>query len=390
MWYEISYHSRKGSGSNEPVQAECAPSDGKYGRIEGMPSPLEAIEILVRCESPTEDLAACNDVVLRARDLAAQVLGTPAQIRQVNGRPVFWFGPPNPEIILLGHLDTVWPKGSFAPLWEVKGDVARGPGIFDMKAGFIQALFALKGIDGSVALVATTDEESGSATSKEMIQELSKGAKAVLVLEAAIDGKVKIGRKGTAMYQVIVHGRASHAGLEPEKGINATTEMAHIILKLATLESAEHGTTVVPTVLRSGSTTNTVPDHAVLDIDIRSFSQADLRRVDAAINSLAPINPGARIEVTGGLNRPPLEPASTKYLYNRAEKVAQSLGMTLGSASVGGASDGNFAAAAGARVLDGLGAVGSGAHALSEWVSVSAIDERINFLHHLIEDLLHD
>lgn len=362
----------------------------KYGRIEGMPTPLEAVEVLVRCESPTEDLASCNEVVELARDLTTRVLGTPAQIRQINGRPVFWYGVDKPEIVLLGHLDTVWPKGSFEPLWEVKGDVARGPGIFDMKAGFVQALFALKGIEGSVALVATTDEESGSATSKELIQELSKGAKAVLVLEAAIDGKVKIGRKGTAMYQVTVLGRASHAGLEPEKGINATTEMAHIVLKLATLESAEHGTTVVPTLLRSGNTTNTVPDHASLDIDIRSFSQVDLLRVDAAIRSIKPTNQDARIEISGGLNRPPLEPASTKYLYERAEKVAQGLGMKLGSASVGGASDGNFAAAAGAKVLDGLGAVGAGAHALNEWVSISAVDERINFLHHFIEDLLHD
>lgn len=390
MWYEISYHLRKGSSSKKPVKPGCAQSERKYGRIQAMPTALEALEILVRCESPTEDLAACNEVMGLASDIAQKVLSGPAQIRQINGRPVFWFGADKPEILLLGHLDTVWPKGSFAPLWEVNGDVARGPGIFDMKAGFIQALFALKGITGSVALVATSDEESGSATSKELIKELSKSAKAVLVLEAAIDGKVKIGRKGTAMYQVIVHGRASHAGLEPEKGVNATTEMAHIVLELSKLESAEHGTTVVPTVLRSGNTTNTVPDHAVLDIDIRSFSQADLTRVDESIRALKPTNKDARIEISGGLNRPPLEPSSTQYLYERAEKVAEKLGMTLDGASVGGASDGNFAAAAGAQVLDGLGAVGSGAHALSEWVSISAIDERILFLHNFIEELLND
>lgn len=355
-----------------------------------MPTALEALEILVRCESPTEDLAACNEVMALASEIAGKVLGTPAHIRQVNGRPVFWWGAEKPEIVLLGHLDTVWPKGSFAPLWEVKDDLVRGPGVFDMKAGFVQALFALKAITGSVALVATSDEESGSATSRELIKEISQGAKAVLVLEASLDGKVKIGRKGTAMYQIIVHGRASHAGLEPEKGINATTEVAHVVLQLSSLESAEHGTTVVPTVLRSGNTTNTVPDHAVLDIDVRSFSQADLIRVDESIRSLTPTNKEARIEISGGLNRPPLEPSSTQYLYERAEKVAHTLGMTLGSASVGGASDGNFAAAAGAQVLDGLGAVGAGAHALNEQVSNSAIAERINFLHNFIEDLLHD
>ena len=355
-----------------------------------MTTALEAIEALVRCESPTEDLAACNEVMGVASQIAESVLGRSAEIRQVGGRPVFWWGDAKPEIILLGHLDTVWPKGSFEPLWEVNGDVARGPGIFDMKAGFVQALFALKGIDGSVALVATSDEESGSATSKEFIKDLAKDAKAVLVLEAALGEKVKVGRKGTAMYQVIVHGRASHAGLEPEKGVNATTEIAHVVLDLAKLESKEHGTTVVPTVLRSGNTTNTVPDYASLDIDVRSYSQADLIRVDESIRSMNPANVDATIEISGGLNRPPLEPTSTQYLFERAENVAKKLGMDLGGASVGGASDGNFAAAAGARVLDGLGAVGEGAHALNEQISISAVDERINFLHHFIEDLLHD
>lgn len=361
--------------------------DDKYGRIEPM---LAALEALVRCESPTEDLAACHDVVKLAGDIAMRILGAPAHIREVNGRPVFWWGAENPQIVLLGHLDTVWPKGSFTPLWHVDGDVARGPGIFDMKTGFIQGLFALKGISGSVALVATTDEETGSETSRELIKELAEGAKAVLVLEAAADGKVKTGRKGTSMYQVNVHGRAAHAGLEPEKGINATVEMAHIVLQLAALESAEYGTTVVPTVLRSGNTTNTVPDHAVLDVDARSFSQAELLRVDGAIRALKPVNPEAKIEISGGLNRPPLELSATKDLYERAEKVASQLGMTLGHTSVGGASDGNFAAAAGARVLDGLGAVGAGAHAKNEWVSVKALQERSEFLHAFIEELLND
>lgn len=361
--------------------------DDKYGRIEPM---LTALEALVRCESPSEDLAACHEVVRLAGDIATRVLGIPARIREVNGRPVFWWGDENPQIVLLGHLDTVWPKGSFIPLWDVAGDVARGPGIFDMKAGFIQGLFALKGITGSVALIATTDEETGSETSRELIKKLAEGAKAVLVLEASLDGKVKTGRKGTSMYQVSAHGRAAHAGLEPEKGINTTVEIAHIILQLARLENTEYGTTVVPTVLRSGNTTNTVPDHAVLDIDARSFSQDELDRVDAAIHTLQPVNSQASIEITGGLNRPPLELSATKDLYERAEKVASQLGMVLGHAAVGGASDGNFAAAAGARVLDGLGAVGSGAHAKNEWVSVKALQERSEFLHTFIKELLDD
>ena len=358
----------------------------EYGRLTPM---LAAIEALVKCESPSEDLDACRSVVALASDIATRVLGTPAQIKEIEGRPVFWWGSESPKVLVLAHLDTVWPIGSFTPLWSVEGDVVRGPGVFDMKAGIVQALYALKGIEGDVALVATTDEEIGSHKSKELIKQLSSSADAVLVLEASLDGKVKTGRKGTAMYQISVHGKASHAGLEPEKGINATTEMAHVILALGALESAEHGTTVVPTLLSSGNTTNTVPDLAILDIDARSFSQAELERVDREIKSFAAVNPKAEIEITGGLNRPPLQPASTKALYERAEKVAAKLGMPpLGCAEVGGASDGNFAAAAGAQVLDGLGAVGGGAHAPSEWVKVSTIQERSEFLHAFIEELL--
>ncbi len=358
----------------------------EYGRLEPM---LAALEALVRCESPSEDIGACRSVVTLASDIATRVLGIPAQIKEIEGRPVFWWGAEKPEVLLLAHLDTVWPVGSYQPLWEINGDVLRGPGTFDMKAGFVQALFALKGIEGSVALVATTDEETGSHASKALIKDLSSQAKAVLVLEASLDGKVKTGRKGTAMYQIIVHGLASHAGLEPEKGVNTTTEIAHAILKLEALENLQHGTTVVPTLLHSGNTTNTVPDLAVLDIDARSFSQAELERVDREIKSFTAVNPRAKIEVTGGLNRPPLQPISTQALYKRAEKVAAAIGMSpLGSAEVGGASDGNFAAAAGAQVLDGLGAIGGGAHAPNEWVSIKSMQERSDFLHALIKDIL--
>jgi glutamate carboxypeptidase len=249
----------------------------------------------------------------------------------------------------------------------------------------------MKSIKGPVALVATTDEETGSLTSKEFIKEISAKAKSVLVVEASLEGKVKTGRKGTAMYQIKVLGKASHAGLEPEKGVNATVEMAHVVIAVSNLANTQFGTTVVPTTLTAGNTTNTVPDLAVLDIDIRSFSMAELERVDAAIKAIVPVNPETRYEVTGGFNRPPLETSSTMALYERAEKVAKEIGMpVLGHASVGGASDGNFAAAAGAQVLDGLGAVGSGAHAKHEWVDISTLEDRSKFLHALIKDLLNE
>ena len=352
---------------------------------------LSALEKLVRVESPTEDLAACREVMVCASQIAHDLLGTPAQIQEINGRPIFWWGSHTPDVILLAHLDTVWPKGSFQPLWSVNGKAATGPGIFDMKAGFIQALYAMVGIHGAVALVATSDEETGSAASKDFIKEISSRAKAVLVLEASLNGKVKTGRKGTAMYQITIHGKASHAGLEPEKGINATVEMAHAILKVSNLENIDLGTTVVPTMLRAGNTTNTVPDLATLDIDVRSFSISELNRVDTEIRKLVSVNPLTRYEVTGGFNRPPLETASTMALYERAEKVAKVLGMSpLGHASVGGASDGNFAAAAGVQVLDGLGAVGDGAHATHEWIDITTLESRSALLRALIEDILND
>lgn len=359
------------------------------GRIDPM---LSALERLVRCESPSEDLEACNRIIQIANEIAIEVLGISADIQMVNGRPLFWWGSKNPKVVLLTHLDTVWPIGSFDPVWQIDGDVLRGPGTFDMKVGFIQALYALQGLTGAerdVALIATTDEEIGSGASRELIFKLSKNASAVLVLEASLDGKVKTGRKGTAMYALKAVGLAAHAGLEPEKGVNATVEIAAQILKLKDLESKEHGTTVVPTLLKGGTTSNTVPAEATLEIDARSFSQSDLERVDRSIKSLRAQTSGAKIEVSGGLNRPVLEPAATKELYEIAERVAKSIGMApLGSAQVGGASDGNFAAAAGARVLDGLGAIGGGAHALTEWASVKAISERTNFLTEFIKELL--
>ena len=350
---------------------------------------LADLELLVECESPTEDLAACKKVVTLAAEISERVTGKKAEVREEKGRPVFWLGSADPKVILLAHLDTVWPIGSFTPLWSTEGDIARGPGIYDMKAGFIQALYAMKELDHSkVALVATTDEETGSATSRELIERISKSAAAVLVLESAIDGKVKVGRKGTSMYTVTIHGRAAHAGLEPEKGVNATIEAAKIVEALIKLENPAHGTSVVPTVLKSGTTTNTVPALATLEVDSRSFSMAEMERVKNAIFNLKAAHPEAKLEVSGGINRPPLEESATKKLYETFTKVTEKLGMApIGSAIVGGASDGNFAGIH-TQVLDGLGAVGSGAHALTENISISALEPRARLLQALVNELL--
>ncbi len=351
---------------------------------------LTDLKRLVECESPTEDLVACNQVVDLAIEITNSLLKVKSEKVMENGRPVYWWGSKSPKIVLLCHIDTVWPKGSFTPTWKVNGDVATGPGVFDMKAGFIQALYSLVGIEhleNQVALVATTDEETGSATSKDLIARLAKAADAILVFEASLDGKVKTGRKGTAMYQIKVTGLASHAGLEPEKGINATTEIAKLVLQIASLENQKFGTTAVPTVLHSGTTTNTVPAVATLDVDVRSFTKSELERIDNAIRTLK--SDVAKVEVTGGINRPPLEESSTSELHAKFEKVAASLGFPeVGKASVGGASDGNLAAAAGAKVLDGLGAVGNGAHAPTEFINISYLEPRIKLTNAFIVELL--
>ena len=355
---------------------------------------VEDLKRLVEFESPSEDLLACRGVVELAIQIANENLEPEAELIEENGRPVFWWGSKNPKIVLLAHLDTVWPKGSYLPTWSVAGDIAKGPGVFDMKAGFLQAIYAVKeipGADSKVAIIATTDEELGSQSSKALIERVSKSASAVLVLEASLNGKVKTGRKGTSMYQIALHGRASHAGLEPEKGINATTEIATIVIEVAKLANPEFGTTVVPTVMHAGTTTNTVPALATLDIDSRSFSAAELIRVDTAIRKLVAAHPEAKLEVTGGINRPPLETSATLELYEILEKVASEIGMEpVGHASVGGASDGNFAAAAGARVLDGLGAVGDGAHAPHEQILLSSIPSRVKLLTAFIKELIRD
>ncbi len=361
-----------------------------YGRMSAMSeSMLTHLRLLVESESPTEDLPACRRVVEVASSISAELHGNAGEILEIEGRPIFWLGGKNPQVILLAHLDTVWPIGSFQPSWSVDGDLVRGPGIYDMKAGFIQALYAMKNSDFTkVALIATTDEETGSLSSRALIEEMSKKAKAVLVLESAIDGKVKIGRKGTSMYRISLHGRAAHAGLEPEKGINATIEMASLIRDLISLENPQLGTSVVPTTLTSGSTTNTVPALAVLDVDSRSFSLAEMERIDNAIHALKAEHPEARVEVSGGINRPPLEKRATKLLYEKASVIAEKFNITpWGGAVVGGASDGNFAGIH-TDVLDGLGAVGGGAHADNEHILASHLEPRTQLLSALINEIL--
>jgi glutamate carboxypeptidase len=355
---------------------------------------LADVRALVECESPSADLAA----VARSAEVVAKVgtarLGVAPETIVLDGRThLRWrLGEAPTRVLLLGHHDTVWPLGSLAvhPC-AVEGGVLRGPGCFDMKAGLVMAFHAAAGLDG-VTLLVTGDEELGSPGSRELVEEEARATAAVLVLEASADGgALKTERKGVSLYEVSVTGRAAHAGLEPERGVNATLELAHQVLAVSALADPRAGTTVTPTVARAGATTNTVPAAGSFAVDVRAGTQAEQDRVHRAIRALPPVLPGARVEVGGGVNRPPLEAAASAALYERAHGIAQRLGLpALTCAAVGGASDGNLTAGVGTPTLDGLGAVGGGAHAADEHVLVDELPGRTALLRALVEELLAD
>ncbi len=356
---------------------------------------LQDLRELVACESPSADLAA----VARSADVVARIgtarLGVAPEYVVLDGRThLRWrLGAGPTRVLVLGHHDTVWPLGSLLTHpWSAESGVVRGPGCFDMKAGLAMAFHALAGLadrDG-VTLLVTGDEELGSPSSRALIEEEARGASAALVLEASADGgALKTERKGVSLYDVRVVGRAAHAGLEPELGVNATLELAHQALVVSALGDVESGTTVTPTVMRAGTTSNTVPAEGSFAVDVRVRSLAEQARVDASMRSLRPVVPGATLQVTGGPNRPPLEAAASAELFDRARALASRLGLPEPvPAAVGGASDGNFTAGVGTPTLDGLGAVGGGAHADDEHVLVDALPGRTALLAALVTDLL--
>jgi glutamate carboxypeptidase len=222
-----------------------------------------------------------------------------------------------------------------------------------------------------------------------VIEETARGADAALILEPAAGGALKTARKGVSNYDVVVHGRAAHAGLEPEKGANASVELAYQVLALAAIARPEVGTTVTPTVMSAGTATNVVPAEARFAVDVRASSVAEQQRVDDAIRALPPHVEGATVEILGGPNRPPLEAAASEALFVRAQRLAEGLGLgSLRGVAVGGGSDGNFTAAIGVPTLDGLGAVGDGAHAEGEYVVVDEMPRRASLVAALVNDLL--
>ncbi|MGZ1489634.1 M20 family metallopeptidase [Brevibacterium sediminis] len=367
-----------------------------------LPDMLADIERVISIETPSHDKAA---VAAGARDFAALLgdrLGAEAELLEVDGtahlRLRFGTGPA--RVVLLNHQDTVWPHGTLERIpFSTEDGILRGPGSFDMLTGAIMSVHATAmvadhlgegGLDG-LSILVTGDEEIGSVSSSDLIRAEAAEAKAVFVMEASAGGALKLERKGTSNYVLKFTGKASHAGLEPEKGINAGMALALTLPLVADLADAEAGTTVVPTVISAGTTSNTVPAEARVDIDVRARTAAELERVDAQIRELAakPQVEGSMTEVLGGINRPPFEREQSAALFERATALAGELDLPAPQGvSVGGASDGNFTAGDGIATLDGLGAVGDGAHAEHEHAVIDEIAPRTALLAALIADQL--
>lgn len=353
---------------------------------------------LVRHESPPGSpphLAACADLLAGWGEAP---LGRPARRVTRDGLPHLLWTVPDQRVLLLGHFDTVWPAGTLASWpFAVRDGLATGPGVCDMKAGIVQMFTALELIGRAssvgtsrVGVLLTCDEETGSTTSRALIEEQARRSGAVLVLEPSTpDGLLKVARKGGSAYRLVACGRAAHAGVEPQRGVNATVEIANQILALPGLASPTAGTTVTPTLLAAGTTTNTVPERATLAVDVRAWTPAELDRVDRELRALRPRLRGAQLVLDGGVNRYPMTPDVARPLLEAAAAAAKDLGLPpVEGAYAPGASDANFTAALGVPTLDGLGAVGGGAHARGEYIEVRHLPERAALLAALLESLL--
>ncbi len=345
---------------------------------------LEFTRGLVEQESMSREADATRQI---AENLGESLASTGAAVELLNDphygstlRARFNHGndesPNDGQLLVVGHLDTVWPIGTLADRpFRIEGDRAFGPGIFDMKAGVMLATFAMRAIKElgratkrRTTLLMTCDEETGSHFSRDIIEEEGGRAHAALVLEPPIPGgAIKTGRKGVGEFELIIRGRSAHAGNDPRAGISAITEMAHQILAINKLNDYGRGTTVNVGVARGGVLSNVIA---------------------AAMSHLQPVIDGARIEMRGGINRPPLvRTAKTGALFEHAKQLASEIGFELKEGSVGGGSDGNFIAALGVPVLDGLGVDGAGAHAEHEHIIISDIPRRATLLTRLIESI---
>ncbi len=356
---------------------------------------------LVAAETPSGDAPRLREAYLLLEEWGTEALGRSPEEVVVGGVPhLLWRAEGPPAVLLIGHADTVFAAGEIQQRpFRVEDGRATGPGAFDMKAGLVTAFDALGRVPDTsrVAVLVTGDEETGSTTSRTLIEDVARDAAAVLVLEPSLDGALKVGRKGGGIYELSFRGLAAHAGLEPERGRNALLAMASWAVRLPELADPDAGTTVTPTRATSGTAVNVVPDAARLSVDVRGATAAELDRVDRTIRRWSEGHDGAPpghdvlVDVGGGVNRPPLEEAGSAGLVARCRKVAVDLGLAEpGTATVGGGSDGNFTAALGVPTLDGLGPTGDGAHTPYEWVEVDAIGRQAALVAGLVLQIIND
>lgn len=360
---------------------------------------LNLIHTIVDVESPSRDVAGSRAVtdfletearklkcVTKIERVKADNLGEHLIVRAFENSD-------EKQLLLLGHTDTVHPRGSFRQNpTRVEDNKFYGCGIFDMKANCVLLLEILRAFDElglkpskPIKILLSCDEEIGSPTGRELVEREASTAAFCLVCEPSANGKAKTGRKGTGNYTLKTHGVPAHAGLEPEKGASAILEIARQIPKIHALENSENGTTVNVCVIKGGTTTNVIPEFAECAIDVRFSSMAEARRIESEIKNLVSTDARVSLEVTGELNRPPLERnEKTLELYEKARKIADEINYELGETQVGGASDGNFVAALGVPVLDGLGIAGNGAHTLNEYILIDDIAKRATLIASLL------
>jgi len=361
---------------------------------------VTALTEIAQIETPTEDKAGLDRLGNLLAGQYADLGGQASVISQTeagNHLAIRWPGEEG-QVLLLGHMDTVWPVGTLEIFPVTRNeDRLRGPGVFDMKASFITTRFALQTLFAhgwrprrTLTLLCTSDEETGSRTSREWIEAEAKKSAVVLCLEPAHPplGALKTWRKGTGWFTVRAIGKAAHAGAKPEEGISATEEIAHQILRLHAMNNPQTGTQVNVGVIGGGTRNNVVAAEAWAKVDLRVMTLAEGEQVIAAVQGLQPVLPGARLEITGGLNRPPMERTPPIVaLYEKARDLGRQIGLEIPETGTGGASDGNFTAALGIPTLDGLGAEGDGGHALSEHVLIKSLPERATLLALLLQDL---
>ncbi len=362
------------------------------------PEAVQLLERMVKLESPSYNEALVNRLVRFLADefgrLGGEITRIPEEDRG-DHLVIDFRGESDTPIMLLGHTDTVWPEGTLAQRpFTITGDIATGPGVFDMKAGIvmmwmaIRALFKVRGgLPHPLSILLISNEEVGSPGSRALVRSRAEEVEAVLVMEPPLPGgALKTTRNGMGRFVVKAFGKAAHTGINPQDGVNAVEEIAHQIMRIRELGDVEKGTTVTVAVVEGGTRPNVVPEECFIQVDARTPTNSEAERITAAIHSLEPVLEGARLEIDGAFRRPPLEPTpGNMKLFDCARGVARDLDRKLGDGATGGTSDGNLTSAMGVPTLDGLGAVGLGAHQVEEQVEISSLPWRAAIVAGLIE-----